>query len=80
MVEYRNTISKLQSKLSYCSVENERINNYNKQLEDQIKTQKSQFDEQKKKLISVEKLANDTKRAQKDEIGDQYKLELENQT
>ena len=77
--EYRDTISKLQYKLSHYNAENQRINGYNKQLEEQIRTQNIQFDVQKKRLINLEKVSNDAKRAQKDEIGEQYRLELENQ-
>jgi hypothetical protein len=74
----RHTISKLHHAVDQYTLENDVLGEDKRQLEKQIQSQTVVLEKQNKKILLAEKSSDDVKRRQRNDIGDHYRLELEN--
>lgn len=74
----RQTIVELRYLVDQYNAENDILNEDKRQLEEQIQSQQDVLDLQKKEILATKEIYGDVKKRQRDDIEEQYKLELEN--
>ena len=79
LVDKSNELQDSQRLLNQLRFDNDRLQQERTQLEDQVKTHKTQSDEQRNALAVASKSSEDAKKMQRDGNQQLYKLELENQ-
>jgi len=74
----RQTIVELRYLVDQYNAEIDILNEDKRQLEEQIQSQQDVLDLQKKEILATKEIYGDVKKRQRDDIEEQYKLELEN--
>ena len=80
VLECRDIIVELQAQLHQSQTERERLADDKRQLQGELSSQKLQLENQSKSLATATRLSNDAQSQRNDGCGEQYRLELENQS
>ncbi len=77
--EFRQTSLQLDSKLKQTKIDLDDSRKDKKHLKEQLESQQEVIESQRKKLTAIERRELHNRRRQRDETGEQYRLEVENQ-